>query len=99
MRVTFTNQLALAGPEEKDIVRYKHPFRVNVDIYIRENQCAEQDWEILFCPHNQETVPMTVRDALTREFTRYIRQRVKRRTTSLCFEDFINMANAMNIAG
>ena len=96
MRATFGNQLAFAEPGKEDSIRYKHPFRVGVDIYIRHRQKDGQNWELTFT--GQNNVPATIRQALEREFRIYIRQRVKRNLGMLTFDDFIEMARAVNIS-
>lgn len=99
MRVTFMNQLAFAGPDRGDAICFKHPYRVNVEMFIRYNKHQEQNWELMFRAHNFGGVPQQVRAALSREFRKYIRQRVKRNIASLRYDDFIAMANAVSIAG
>jgi protein-arginine kinase len=98
MRATFGNQLAFAEPGKEDSIRYKHPFRVGVDIYIRQKQQDGQNWELMFAGQNIRNVPPSIRQALEREFRIYIRQRVKRNPGVLTFSDFIEMARAVNIS-
>lgn len=98
MRATFGNQLAFAEPGKEDSIRYKHPFRVGVDIYIRQKQQDGQNWELMFAGQNVKNVPPSIRHALEREFRLYIRQRVKRNLGMLTFGDFIEMTRAVNIS-
>ena len=97
MRATFANQLAFAEPGREDFIKYKHPFRVNVDIYIRHRKKTGQNWELQFTGHSKN-VPPKIKKALEREFRIYIRQRVKCNLGTLTFDDFIEMTRAVNIA-
>lgn len=97
MRVTFANQLVFAEPGRDDIIKYRHPFRVDVDILIRPVSNGETNWEILYKGHKSGRVPENIRQALTREFQNYIRLRIKKNIRSLSFGDFVAMANAINV--
>ncbi len=98
MRATFMNQLAFAEPGRENSIQYKHPFRINVDIYIQHKERSGQNWELFFAPQKINSVPESIRSALAREFKIYIRQRMKRNLQTLTFEDFIDMAKAVNIS-
>ena len=98
MRATFANQLVFAEPGRKDSIKYRHPFRVDVDIYIQQASRTGQNWDIQYKGHKFGRVPDPIREALARELQNYIRLRVKKNIRSLSFSDFIDMANAMNIA-
>lgn len=97
MRATFTNQLALAGPGRENSIKYTHPFRVNVDIYIRHTGRDGKNWDLQYVTHKQGKVPESIRAALEREFQTYIRLRIKKSVRALNFDDFVDMANAVNI--
>lgn len=97
MRATFVNQLAFAEPGREDFIQYKHPFRVNVDIYIRHRPRAEQNWELQFATQKTGRVPGLIQKALEREFKSYIHQRVKCSLGTLRFDDFVDMTRAVNV--
>ena len=99
MRVTFMNQLAMASREQESVVCYRHPYRINVEIYICANEEEERGWEIMFNTQNKMKLPGVVQESLLREFRRYIQQRVKRNPSSLQFDDFVDMARAINVNG
>lgn len=98
MRVTFMNQLALGETGKENSIRYKHPFRVNVDIFIRQRAHEGQNWELLFASQGAGSVPGSIRKALEREFRLYIRQRIKRSLGTLSYDDFVEMANAVSVS-
>lgn len=98
MRITFANQLALAESGWENSIRYKHPFRVDVDIYICQDGEKENGWDLHYVSQKQGKVPDPIRAALAREFQIYIRMRLKKSARALSFNDFVEMANAVNIA-
>jgi hypothetical protein len=97
MRATFTNQFALAGPGRENSIKYTHPFRVNVDIYICQNARGGKNWDIQYVTQKHGKVPESIRAALEREFQTYIRLRIKKSVRALSYGDFVDMANAVNI--
>ena len=98
MRATFANQLVFAEPGREDSIKYRHPYRVDVEIYIKHASRAGQNWDIQFRGQTVGNVPANIREALIREFQNYIRLRVKKNIRALSFDDFIDMASAVNIA-
>jgi hypothetical protein len=96
MRATFANQLVFSEPGQKNSIKYTHPFRVDVDFLIQYKNHPEQNWEI-YCAGQRSKVPTAIREALMRDFQNYIRLRLKKNIHALGFDDFVEMAKAINI--
>lgn len=98
MRVCFSNYLDVGGSPKEPVVHYRHPYRVNVDIYVQPAPESEGGWVLKFHAQTSETHSKYMKDALSREFLIYIRQRIKRDPHKLRFHEFVEMAKAVSVA-
>jgi hypothetical protein len=96
MRATFSNKLSLAEPGQTDMIRFRHPYRVNVDVFVKQYDRNGRDWELVFSPANV-SLPEKIRSSLMAEFISYIRRRAKKRVDTLLYHDFLDMAQSVNI--
>jgi hypothetical protein len=98
MRATFLNLLVFHESGREDLIQFKHPYRVNVDMYICHRSIPGREWELRYKGQNADKIPAPIRNALMKEFRKYIRQRVKKNVETLHYDDFVEMAKAIDIA-
>ena len=98
MRATFMNKLAFAEPGKQGVIKYAHNFRVDIDLYIQYRDDEDKDWEIRFQGQGMRRAPAGVREGMVREFRSYIAKRMHANLHRLRYDDFIDMAKAVNIA-
>lgn len=97
MRATFMNKLVFAEQGREDSIKFRHQFRVNVDVYIKRKKMENRNWDLCLSGNNQN-IPEQIRNALIQEFMVYIRHRVKRSVHTLNYTDFIDMTKAVNLS-
>ena len=97
MRATFMNKLAFAEQGREDSIKYRHQFRVNVDVFIKHKKMENRNWDLCLSGNNQN-IPEQIRNALIQEFMVYIRNRARRSVHTLDYTDFISMAKAVNLS-
>ena len=98
MRATFMNKLVFAEQGREDAIKYKHQFRVNVDVYIKHKKMDHRNWDLFLQAGEHKSIPDDVRNGLIKEFMVYIRHRVKRSIHTLDYTDFIEMTKAVNLS-
>jgi hypothetical protein len=95
MRVCFANYLSVEVTPIEKVIYYRHPFRVNVDVFIEKSADHDARWHMRFRGKN---LPLCLKEALCREFRLYVWQRVKKDPRNLSFDDFLEMANAVSVS-
>lgn len=103
MRATFMNRLVFAEPNRRDMIKYVHQFRVDVNIFVQKKEAKDRDWDIAFIPANatefsaQTSIPFELRKGLLNEFMVYVRRRMRKGLENMTYDDFVTMTKAMNI--